>query len=134
MSQSKSQVPAGFPKRTMSFEVPVALTATSDPHLRFTAQMDMMPLSLRCTPITEFDRTTEDETYVLSMEDDTTKITTDNAAVTTALKTATIEATFTAGTKIAKGSIVEIILTLGGTTPIVPARSVIEFDYLEGLI
>jgi hypothetical protein len=120
-------------KQTKTFCINDAdVTATTDPLFRFTANVGMSPLSLRCTPMDEFDRTTEDETYVLSMEDDTTKISTDNTAVTTVAKAAAIEATFALGTHVAAGSVMEIIVTLGGTTPIIPAYSVIELDYLEG--
>lgn len=124
------QAPPGMPKQTFTFVLPAALSATTDPIVRFKANVGMTPLSVRCTPLTEFDRADGNETYVLSVEDDGVKVSTDNAAVQTATKTEPIEATFASGTYIAKGSVVEIILTLGGTSPSVPARSLIELDFL----
>lgn len=132
MAQNKQETPAGFEKHTIMLEIPANLTATTDPTFRFKTPVGMTPLACRCTPVTEFDRTTEDETYVISVEDDGTKISTDNAAVTTASKANPIECTFAQGTHIEKDSVVEIIFTLGGTSPIVPARSIVQMDYLEG--
>jgi hypothetical protein len=134
MGQNKSEVSPHLArnKKTIAFQNAAAIEATVDPLLRFTAQTGMTPLSLRCTPYTEFDRSVEDETYVLSLEDDTVKISTSNTAVATATKTSTIEATFTAGTHIAKDSVLEIVVTLGGDGPIIPARSLFEFEYLVG--
>ncbi len=108
------------------------ITATTDPLFRFTANQGLSPLSLRITPMDEFDFTTTDETYVLSMEDDGTKISTDNTAIAAGNKTAAMEATFASGTHVASGSVLEIVVTLGGTTPIIPTYSVVEFDYLVG--
>ena len=125
-----SDAPPATPKGKICHTVHTALTTTENPVFRFVAQQDMIPLALRCTPTTSFAFTT-DTTYVISMEDDTTKISTDNAAVTVT-QTAPIEATFAAGTRIAAGSVVEVVFTLGGTSPSVDASSLIEFDYLAG--
>lgn len=121
-----------MPKRIMALAQVASLTSTKDPCYRFYAASQMVPLALRLTPSTEFDFTAGNETYVLSMEDDTVKISTNNTAVSALNKTAPLQATFASGTVIAAGSYVEIVLTLGGTTPVVPALSVYEFEYLEG--
>ncbi len=129
MAQNKAEVPAGFPKRTMQFTREADITSTQDPTFTFTAQTGMTPLSLRFTATGVVDRTTADETYIISMEDDDTKISTDNAAAL--LINVTYEATFAISTHIAKDSVLEIIFTLAGTTPILGDVTV-EFDYLEG--
>lgn len=132
MSQNKQEGSPALPIKHLTFELPADVTATANPLFRFTTPVGMTPLACRVTPLTEFDRTTGDETYVISVEDDTVKISTDNAAVTTPNKALAHECTFAAGTVIAKDSVVEIIATLGGTTPIIPARSVVVFSYIEG--
>ena len=123
---------AGISKHIAVFRLDSAISSTTDPAVRFTAKQNMTMLALRVSPLTEFDRTTGDETYVASLADDGTKISTDNGAVTTAAKTSTIESTFAAATRtVAAESIVTITLTLGGTTPIIPAGSVIELEWAE---
>ncbi len=129
MAQNKSEVPAGFPMRTKTFTREADITSTQDPTFFFKALTGMTPLSLRFTATGVVDRGTADETYIISMEDDGTKISTDNPAAL--LINVTYEATFAVGTYIAKDSDVEIIFTLAGTTPILGDITV-EFDYLEG--
>jgi phosphohistidine swiveling domain-containing protein len=70
---------------------------------------------------------------VISIEDNTTKISTDNAAITSGNKTAPIICTVAPASRpIAAGHYVTVTLTLGGTTPIVPALSTIEIEGYEG--
>ena len=128
MAQNKSEVAPGLPKQTMTWMYKTQVTSTADPFIKFTAPVAMTPLALRLSGTFEF--TTGDETYVISLEDDTTKISTNNAAVA-AIGYAQLEATFAAGTRIAKDSVLEIVLTLGGTTPTLD-NLVIVFDYIEG--
>lgn len=122
----------GARKFTITFRTAANITATTDPLLRFYAKTGLTPISFRIDPLTEFDFTTGDETYALSVEDDTAAISTANAAISGTNKTNTAEATFAAGTVIAKDSVVELIVTLGGTTPIIPAGSLVTFEALEG--
>jgi len=127
MGQNPSEVPAGFPKHTMTWMYKTQVIATADPFIKFTAPVGMTPLALRLSGT--FDFTTGDETYVISLEDDTTKISTNNAAAAAGYNV--LEATFALSTHIAKDSVLEIILTLAGTIPTLD-NLVIEFDYLEG--
>ena len=128
MAQNKSEVSAALPKHTMTWMYKTQVTATADPFIKFTTPVGFTPLALRLCGV--FDFTTTNETYVISLEDDTVKISTDNAAVAATAYT-TLEATFAAGTNVAKDSVVEIILTLGGTTPTLD-NLVIMLDYIEG--
>jgi len=128
MGQNKSEVPHGSPKRTMTWFYNTQITATADPLIKFTIPVGCTPLSLRMSG--SFDFTTTDEDYTLSLEDDTTKISTDGTAIA-ATGYVCQEATFAAGTHIAKDSVLEIIITIGtSTTPTIDAL-VIQFDYLE---
>ena len=127
MAQNKSEVPSGFPKQTKTFYLDPTITSTADPLFVFKAMTNIVPLSLRFTAKT-LDRGNADETYIISLEDDGTKISTNNSAATATQ--ATYEATFS-DKYIAKDSKVEIIFTLGGTTPQL-GGVVVEFDYLEG--
>lgn len=128
MAQNKSEVPAGFPKQTITFTSVAQITSTQNPLFKFTLPVGATPLALRLSGT--FDFTTGNETYVLSLEDDTVKISTDNSAIAATGYTV-IEATFATGTQIAKDSALEIIVTLGGTTPTLDG-AVITFDYIEG--
>lgn len=128
MATAASAVPPGFPKRTKTIFVDSAIEATQNPIVSFVAQEGMVPLSLRFTS-TALDRTSGNETYVISLTDDGTKVSTDNDAATAAHTT--YEATFAKGTYIAKDSLCKIVLTLGGTTPSITG-TLIELDYLEG--
>jgi hypothetical protein len=130
MSQNKQEHPKGC--KEIMYRVVANITATTDPILRFVAKCGMTPVAFTIHPLTEFDFTSTTETYVLSVEDDGTVISTANAAISAANKTAPAEATFAAGTQIAKDSVVELIVTLGSTTPIIPAGSLVVFSYLEG--
>jgi hypothetical protein len=133
MGQNKGEQSAELPKRTLAFMIPANMTTTANA-VRFTAQTGMTPLEVRCTPLTEFDFTTGNETYVLSMTDDGTEIATSSATTIAAgNKTATLKAPATSqSTHIAKDSVMVILMTTSGTTPITPAGSLIEFDYIEG--
>lgn len=132
MSSPKSQQAPGFPKKSYRFELPADVTATANPLFRIYMPQACVPISCRITPLTEFDFTTGNETYVLSVEDDDSKISTDNTAIAAGNKTAVMEATFAlTNAVVAAGSYVDIVVTLGGTTPIIPARSVVELDVLE---
>lgn len=132
MPQNKSEQAPGFKTEMITFRVAASITATTDPLLRFYAKTGMTPISFRIDPLTEFDFTTGDETYILSVEDDTVKISTNNTTIAAGNKTNTAEATFADGTRIAKDSVVELIVTLGGTTPIIIAGSLVTFEYLVG--
>ena len=127
------RTPPGFPKVVRSWQVPVDITATQI-FARVYLEDGFTVLTAKCTPPAGgFDRTTGDETYVISIEDNTTKISTDNAALTTALKTGPIICTVAPASRpIAAGHYVTVTLTLGGTTPIVPALSTIEIEGYEG--
>lgn len=133
MAQNAGEAP-GMDVQRFLFPCALAADLTATVIIaRWKCQSGMVPVSLRCCPVAAgFDFTTTDETYVLSLEDDTTKISTDNAAVTALNKTGPLQATFPKGQYIAKDSFVTITLTLGGTTPIVPKGSTIELCYLEG--
>lgn len=109
---------------------PANITATTT-FFRFKASTNILPLGFRICPNTAFDRTSSDETYVLELQDDTVKCSTDNAAVTNTNNTSPIECTFTQGSIIAKDSWVVGLATLGGTSPIIPAGSLLEFEYAE---
>jgi len=128
MGQNPSEVPAGFKKQTLSWFYNTQIVATADPLIKFTIPVGCTPLSLRMNG--SFDFTTGDEDYTVSMEDDTVKISTDGTAIA-ATGYVCQEATFAAGTHIAKDSVIEIIITIGaGTTPTID-KLVIQFDYLE---
>ncbi len=124
---SKSEVAPGIGKRTKTWFIDSTFDATENPGIAFKAMQNMFPLSLRFTAKV-LDRSDGNETYVISLEDDGTKITTNNPAATAVL--GTYEATFEGGAKIASGSVVEIIFTLGGTTPHLGGICV-ELDYAE---
>lgn len=127
MAQNKSEVPPGSPVVRKSWYFDDTITATENPLIVFFAETGITPLSLRFCAKT-LDRADANETYVVSLEDDGTKISTNNAAaVSTQTK---YEATFDSK-YIAKDSKVEIIFTLGGTTPSLGGFTV-DFDYLEG--
>lgn len=128
MAQNKSEVPAGFKKQTLTWMYKVQLTATANPYIQFTTPVGFTPLALRCCATC--DRSTGDETYVISLEDDTVKISTDNTAVSGSTGYKVLEATFAQGTHVAKDSVIEIILTLGGTTPTMD-NIAIQLDYIE---
>jgi hypothetical protein len=132
MGQNKSEVPAGFKKRTIILYVNAAdITSTTNPVVRYITPVGLTPLAFRITPYSEFDFTTGNETLVMSVEDDTVAISTANTTLAAANKALIAEATFAASTHVAKDSVLEFIVTLGGTTPIIPAGSVFAFDYLE---
>lgn len=127
MGQNKSEVPAGFKKVTRTWLYKTQVTATADPFIKFTTPIGLTPLALRLSGT--FDFTTGDETYVISLEDDTTKISTNGTAIA-ATGYVCQEATFAAGTHIAKDSVLEVVITLAGTTPTLDGF-VVEFDALE---
>jgi hypothetical protein len=131
MGQNKSEIPSGPLKQTLTFCMPTARTATQDPEVRYITPVGITPLALRVTPLAAFVRNDSDETYVVSLEDDGTKISTDNGAVTNANAADAIEATFAASTHVAKDSVLEVVLTLGGTTPSLAAKSIISLDFIE---
>jgi hypothetical protein len=131
MSQNVQEQPSDKAKQ-MTIVIDTALDATVDPYLRFYAKTAITPLSCAIHPLTEFEFGDADETYVVSVEDDTVKISTDDTAVSALNKTAPITATFADNTQIAKDSVVEIVITIGGTTPSIPAQSLLVFTYLEG--
>lgn len=118
-------------KHRMFIQQDAITAATVDPVYRFYVPSSIVPLALRLTPLDTFTFDDLDESYVISLEDDGTKISTDNGAVTAANNAKVLEATFD-NKVIAAGSYVEIVLTLAGTSPSVPALSVFEFEYLEG--
>jgi len=128
MGQNKSESPAGFIKQSLSWFYNTQINATANPLIKFTTPVGFTPLALRVCFTA--DRTTGDETYVVSMEDDTVAISTANDAVAGATGYKVIEATFALSTHVAKDSVVEIIFTLGGTSPLMDA-TVIELDYIE---
>jgi hypothetical protein len=130
MSQNKQEHPKGC--KEIMYRVVANITSTTDPILRFVAKCGMTPVAFTIHPLTSFDFTTGDETYALSVEDDGVAISTANTAIAAGNKTAPAEATFAASTQIAKDSVVELIVTLAGTTPIIPAGSLVVFSYLEG--
>lgn len=127
MGQNPSEVPNTFPKRTMTWLYKTQVVATADPFIKFTIPVGCTPLALRLSGTFEF--TTGDETYVISLEDDTVKISTDGTAIA-AIGYVCQEATFALSTHIAKDSVLEIVLTLAGTTPTLDGI-VVQFDYLE---
>jgi hypothetical protein len=116
-----------MPKQTKTWYLDSSITATANPLFVFHAEQGMSLLALRFNATT-LDYGDTDETYVISLEDDGTKVSTDNSAAT-ATQT-TYEATFD-NKYVAAGSKVEIIFTLGGTTPQLGGITV-ELDYLEG--
>ena len=128
MGQNKSESPTGFIKQSLSWFYNTQITATADPLIKFTIPVGCTPLSLRMNGT--FDFTTTDEDYTLSMEDDTTKISTDGTAIS-ATGYVCQEATFAAGTHIAKDSVLEIIITIGTSTTPTIDKLVIQFDYIE---
>jgi hypothetical protein len=129
MSQNVQEQPSGKAKQ-MTIVIDTALDTTVDPYLRFVAKTAMTPLSCSIHPLTAF-AFDGDTAYTLSVEDDTVKISTNNAAITSA-QTTPIVCTFATNTQIAKDSVVEIVITIGGTTPSIPAQSLLIFEYLEG--
>ena len=132
MPQNRSEVGFGVPKQMITFRLASAITATTDPLLRFYARTGMTPLSFRICPLTVFDRADGNETYTLSVRAGGVTISTANTPVTTAGNMLTAEATFAPGVRIAKDAVVELVVTLGGTTPSIPAGSLVTFEYLEG--
>jgi hypothetical protein len=128
MGQNYAECPPGFPKMTKTFFITPEIEATANPLIEFTAEQGQTPLSLRFNA-QALERTDGNETYVISLYDDGTKISTDNAAGL--LPDTKYEAYFAASTHIAKDSAMKIVLTLGGTTPAISGIT-IEYTYLEG--
>jgi hypothetical protein len=127
------RTPPGFPKIVRSYQIPTNITATQI-FARIYVEDGFTVLGARLTPVAAgVDFTTTDETYVISIEDNTTKISTDNTAITALNKTGPSACTVAAASRrIAAGHYVTVTLTLGGTTPIVPALSVVELEGYEG--
>jgi hypothetical protein len=127
------RTPPGFPKVVRSYWIAAQITSTTIV-ARIYVEDGFTVLTAKLTPAAAgVDFTTGDETYVVSIEDNTTKISTDNAAITAGNKTGPIICTVPAASRpIAVGHYITVTLTLGGTTPIVPANSTLELEGYEG--
>jgi len=114
---SLRKVPPGFPMQVLCFNHDAQITTTAT-IFDFLAPQDMTIVGLHATGT--FDRTTGDETYVLSVEDATVKVSTNGAAIASPTGQKAIECTFgDGGHHVDAGDRIEIILTNGGTTPTV---------------
>lgn len=119
------KVPVDQNVQLITFNVPANITSTADPIFRYIPPQRCKPLYARVVPLTEFDRTTGDETYVLSVEVATVKVSTDNTAIGTGNKALPMTCTIPDTQVVAADAIIEVIATLGGTSPIIPAGSLV---------